>query len=241
MDWRKWFRPSQGGTDHDRHRSNALADFLRDQLEIPVEDTRSYEQALRHVTASGKNAESNERLEFIGDAILDAAVATDAFSRFPEGNEGYLSKVKSAVVSRQTLNKLARDLQLEKWIQAKVSNRQAMHVIGGNALEALIGAMYLEQGFEFTRQWIEKFIIRKLNMQKLTQSLKDPKSELYEASHRDDASLVFEVVPKSEDPGSPFIATVVWNGETITSAESSSKKDAEQKAARKALAVLYPS
>ncbi len=239
MKWLEWFRLSSGDTG--RSQSTELLGFLSDQLEIPVNDIRNYEQALRHSTAAHAKSDSNERLEFIGDAILDAVVAAYAFTKFPKGDEGFLSKLKSAVVSRHSLNKMARDLQLEQWIQAKVLNRQAMHVIGGNALEALIGAMYLDLGFDFTRNWIEKHLLRKLNSQRLLESLKDPKSELYEASHRDEATLEFEVTSQSDDPGASFSAKVLWNGKIVSSASSSSKKEAEQKAARKALAFLFPS
>lgn len=218
-----------------------LQDFLHKELEIASENTAVYAQAFRHVTAVRNNAESNERLEFIGDAILDAVVASLVFDRYPDRDEGFLSKIKSAVVNRQTLNKLARDMHLEKWVEAKVNNRQAMHVIGGNALEALIGAIFKDKGFDYTRNWVEAHIVKKLDLQKLALSLKDPKSILYEESHRQNASLEFDVVPLHSDPNPPFKATVIWNGETVSSAEASSKKIAEQKAARKALSIIIPS
>ena len=218
-----------------------LRDFLLEELGIEATAVCGYEQALRHVTAANSGIESNERLEFIGDAVLDAVVAAYVYDRFPNQDEGFLSKVKSAIVNRQTLNKLARELQLEKWVEARVTNRKAVHVIGGNALEALIGAIFLDKGFPYTQDWVEEKIIGKLDMTKLTTTMKDAKSALYEVSHKMNVSLQFQVDTLNSEPEPTFVAQVIWNGEVLVSAESSSKKSAEQKASRKALAVLKPS
>ncbi len=218
-----------------------LRDFLLEELGIEATAVSGYEQALRHVTAANSGIESNERLEFIGDAVLDAVVAVYVYDRFPDQDEGFLSKVKSAIVNRQTLNKLARELQLEKWVKARVTNRKAVHVIGGNALEALIGAIFLDKGFPYTQDWVEEKIIGKLDMTKLTTTMKDAKSALYEVSHKMNVSLQFQVDTLNTAPEPTFVAQVIWNGEVLVSAESSSKKSAEQKASRKALAVLKPS
>lgn len=227
------------GLRDSRKRNRAdLKAFLENELRITPNNIKHYEQAFLHVTAVDKKIDSNERLEFVGDAILDAVVATYAFNQFPNRGEGFLSKIKSAVVNRQTLNKLARDMQLEQWINASVHNRQAMHVIGGNALEALIGALYQDKGFEETKRWIEQNIIKKLDAAKLKSALKDPKSTLYELAHKRNANLQFVIENPEQDTTPPFLASVVWNGQKIASAEASSKKTAEQKAAKKALADL---
>lgn len=218
---------------------SALKDFLVTELDIVPNDMMPYQQAFLHVTAVDKKIDSNERLEFVGDAILDAIVAAYAFNKFPDHDEGFLSKIKSAVVNRQTLNKLARDMQLERWIDAgSVNNRQAMHVIGGNTLEALIGAIYQDRGYEEAERWVRERIIKKLDVSKLKSSLKDPKSTLYELAHKLEAKLEFVIENPEHDTSPPFVASVVWNGDKIASAESSSKKNAEQKAAKKALIGL---
>lgn len=214
-----------------------LRDFLK-KLGINPHDLSLFEQAFRHVTVSTKKNMSNERLEFVGDAILDAVVANYAFNRFPDREEGFLSKFKSAVVNRKTLNKLARDMKLEQMIDANVSNRKAMHVIGGNALEALVGAIYQDQGYAFTYSWIEERIIKKLDLKKLQTSLKDPKSTLYERAHQESAKLEFKVASADNSSSPPFEAIVLWDGKVLTNATSSSKKEAEQKAARKALTLI---
>lgn len=214
-----------------------LRDFLLSLGVDPV-NLSLYQQAFRHVTVADTKVKSNERLEFVGDAILDAVVASYAFERFPDREEGFLSKIKSAVVNRKTLNKLARDMKLERWIEAKVSNRQAMHVIGGNTLEALIGAIYEDHGFLYTYSWIKDHIIHKLDLKKLQSSLKDPKSTLYELAHQESAQLEFSVVSATESANPPFEATVLWDNKVLAKATSSSKKEAEQKAARKALTLI---
>lgn len=213
-------------------------EFLAHELGIEPGESPLYEQAFRHVTLANEQSKSNERLEFVGDAVLDAIVAEYVFRKFPDHDEGFLSKMKSAVVNRNALNMLARDMQLEKWIKARVSNRQAMHVIGGNTLEALIGALYIDRGFDTTSQWVTERIIDKLDVNKLKHTLKDAKSALFEMAHRDDAQLEFVVEPVSEDNNSPFVASVIWNGKAVAKAEATSKKSAEQKAARKAITLI---
>lgn len=218
-----------------------LKDFLEKELGIVPNDIKVFSQAFLHVTAVDKKTDSNERLEFVGDAILDAIVAAYAYNTFPDHDEGFLSKIKSAVVNRLTLNKLARDMHLEQWIDASVNNRQAMHVIGGNTLEALIGALYQDQGFEETQRWVQDRIIKKLEVSKLKLTLKDPKSTLFELAHKRSANLEFVIENPENDTSPPFVASVVWNGDKIATAESSSKKNAEQKAAKKALVSLTDS
>lgn len=213
-------------------------EFLTNDLGVEPIQLSLYEQAFRHVTVANGKTQSNERLEFVGDAVLDAIVAEYVYRKFPDRDEGFLSKLKSAVVNRNTLNKLARDMQLEPWIKARVSNRQAMHVIGGNALEALIGALFIDHGFETASRWVEKRIINKLDINKLKHALKDAKSTLYELAHRDNVNLEFKVDPVSEENNAPFVASVIWNGKTVAKAEATSKKSAEQKAARKALTLI---
>lgn len=211
-----------------------FAQFLEQSLKIVPRKKELYEQAFRHVTVSNRKEQSNERLEFIGDAILDAIVAEIVYARFPDNDEGFLSKMKSAVVNRKALNKLARDMQLEPWIRARVRNRQAMHVIGGNVLEALIGAMFIDHGYTFTHDWVKERIVKKLGFSRLKESLKDAKSTLYEKAHSKNAELRFDTQPS----GNEFESTVYWNDETLASAKASSKKDAEQRAARKSLTII---
>lgn len=217
--------------------STDFTDFLH-QLGLEPLDSGLYLQAFRHRTAADDKSNSNERLEFVGDAILDAVVAAHVYDRFPGREEGYLSKVKSAIVSRKSLNKLARDLQLEQHIDAHVSNRRAAHVIGGNALEALIGAIYVDRGYDCAAQWVEQVLIARLDFKKLVAALKDPKSLLYELAQREQLLLSFDVESTGSNDGPPFKAEVIWDGASIAAAESTSKKEAEQRAARKALALI---
>lgn len=234
-DWlRRWLRSKRTG----QQGTQDLLTFLDKELGLKPVNPEIYLQAFRHKTSVKKASESNERLEFVGDAILDAVVASYLYHRYPTRDEGFLSKMKSAVVNRQTLNRLARDLKLEPLIQARVKNRNAMHVIGGNVLEALIGAVYEDLGFEETQRWVEKYILRNLEESKLFEALKDAKSELFELSQQQNIDLRFETSEQMDDSGSAFVSAVHWKGEIIAKAGGRSKKTAEQNAARKALSRI---
>lgn len=234
MQPRKWLNLLRKKGNSNPHLKLEFTQFLEHSLGIVPRKKELYIQAFRHVTASTRKEQSNERLEFIGDAILDAIVAEIVYGRFPNEDEGFLSKMKSAVVNRKALNKLAREMQLEPWIQARVRNRQAMHVIGGNVLEALVGAMFIDHGYGFTHNWVKERIVNKLGFNRLKESLKDAKSTLFEKAHSKNAELRFDTKPS----GNEFESTVFWNDQSLASAKASSKKDAEQRAARKSLTII---
>lgn len=201
-------------------------------------DVSWYELAFVHKTKASRQGGHNERLEFIGDAVLDAVIADWVYDRFGDKPEGYLSKIKSGIVNRKRLNLLARELGLEPFIQARVRNRQAMHVIGGNALEALIGAIFKDRGYDYTRAWVLKMIIPKIDINRLQSKLTDAKSSLYEKAHRHRAELRFEAREFNDEGRPRFETTVLWNGEALATGSGASKKAADQMAARKGLTNL---
>lgn len=218
--------------------NEVLVKFLVSKLKIQPKNTALYEQAFRHRTLSVTPDQSNERLEFVGDAILDAVVAAWLFRNYPNQDEGFLSKLKSRVVSRSNLNELAAKLKITELVQVKMRAGQAMSTIGGNALEALIGAIFEDQGFEKTKLWVEKHIIAAFDFSLSAEELNDAKSELYEQAHRKEARLVFETNTISGNPKPQFESVVFWNDKQISQATGPSKKTAEQLAAKKALEYL---
>lgn len=235
MVWNKlpvWLKKKQ---QTGQHSSNELLRYLHRELHIEPVDPNWYALAFRHSTTATRKSDSNERLEFVGDAILDAIVADLVYDAFPDKPEGFLSKIKSAVVNRQILNTLARDMGMEPHIDARIKNRKAMHVIGGNTLEALIGAIYKDRGYQYTHKWVEKHVVKKLNLNKLRNEMKDAKSELFEIAHRKNADLRFETKASDNSPRPGFESTVFWNKEAIATGTGSSKKSADQKAAKNAL------
>ena len=144
-----------------------------------------YKQALLHKSSSIKNEKgrllNNERLEFLGDAVLDAVVADIVYKRFEGKREGFLTNTRSKIVQRETLNHVARQIGLDKLV--KFSSRQSSHnnYMGGNAFEALIGALYLDQGYRACKKFMEERIINQyLDLEKISRKEVNFKSKLIE-------------------------------------------------------------
>jgi ribonuclease III len=212
--------------------------FITNKLKINPDNWSLYEQAFRHRTLSATPQESNERLEFVGDAILDAAIASWLYNNYADKDEGFLSKMKSRVVSRVSLNKLALEMGIDAHVRTKLKTDLAKHAVCGNALEAVIGAIYEDKGYNAAAQWIDKFIIGRTDFSLNMQELNDAKSELFERAHRDDALLKFQTENIHSLPEPLFETIVYWRDIEAGRATGASKKLAEQNAARKALEFL---
>lgn len=196
-----------------------------------------YEQALLHKSLSVKEKGrlvNNERLEFLGDAILDAIVADILYQRFDGKREGFLTNTRSKIVSRETLNRLAEQIGLSKLI--KFSARQSAHnsYMGGNAFEALIGAIYLDRGYAYCKCFLENRIIGPyLNLDKLSRKEVNFKSRLIEWSQKNKMQIVFELTNQSHDEfNSPtFESEIVVEGIHAGKGMGYSKKESQQIAA----------
>ena len=206
---------------------------------------RLYEEALRHKSSS-KEAESgkhlnNERLEFLGDAILDAVVADIVFKKFKTKNEGFLTNTRSKIVQRETLNHIATELGLDKVIVSSTRiNTHKSHILG-NALEALIGAIYLDRGYNETYKFIDKHIIeRYLNIEKLAKKEVNFKSKLLEWCQKYKVELEFELIESFKDEEfNPIFQTQVKLNDLLAGVGiGNSKKAAHQGAAEMALKKL---
>ena len=176
---------------------------------------RIYEQALLHKSLSVKTDQgrllNNERLEFLGDAILDAVVGDIVYQKFEGKREGFLTNTRSKIVSRESLNHVAEQIGLAKLI--KYSSRQSAHnsYMGGNAFEALVGAIYLDRGYVYCKYFIEKRIIGQyLNLNKISRKEVNFKSKLIEWTQKNKVEIAFELVNQTVDEhNSPTFETEV--------------------------------
>ena len=169
-------------------------------------DISIYEQALLHKSLSVKSEKgrllNNERLEFLGDAILDAVVADIVYKRFEGKREGFLTNTRSKIVQRETLNRLAIEIGLDKLI--KYTARQSSHnsYMCGNAFEALVGAIYLDRGYRACKYFMEHRIIGPyINLEKISRKEVNFKSKLIEWSQKNRFEVTFELITQSHDQG----------------------------------------
>ena len=201
-----------------------------------------YHQALLHKSTSLRSEKgrpiNNERLEFLGDAILDAIVGDIVYKHFEGKKEGFLTNTRSKIVQRETLNKLAVEIGLDKLI--KYSARSSSHnsYMYGNAFEAFIGAIYLDQGYERCKRFLEERIIRPyIDLDKLSRKEVNFKSKLIEWSQKNKIEVSFELIEQFFDKESnPVFQTEVRiEGLAGGNGTGYSKKESQQNAAQMAL------
>lgn len=204
-----------------------------------------YRIALAHKSHAYRNRKgrsfNNERLEFLGDAILEAVVSDIVYHRYDRKHEGFLTNTRSKIVQRASLNKLAKELGIEALIQAPTQNRGHNSYIGGNAFEALMGAAYLDRGYACCKWFIEHRIIGKLlDIDGVANKEVNFKSKLLEWSQKNKMQVEFQLSDSTLDKsGSPVFHTTI-NIEGIVAGEGKgySKKESQQLAAREALTKM---
>lgn len=203
-----------------------------------------YEQALLHKSSSIKLKDgkwiNNERLEFLGDAILDAIVADIVFKEFEYKKEGFLTNMRSKIVQRETLNKLALDLGIDKLIKSSTRNNTHKTHIYGNALEALIGAIYLDQGYRTAKKFVYEKLIKHLDIDNVAQREVNFKSRLIEWSQKNKVDLHFELLSTTiDEDNNPIFETAVFIYDKQAGVGSGySKKESQQSAAKIAVNKL---
>jgi ribonuclease-3 len=207
-----------------------------------------YREAMTHRSSSVRSKKgkwvNNERLEFLGDAILDAIVADILYKKFENKKEGFLTSTRSRIVQRETLNKLAINLGLDKLIVSATRNLAHNTNIYGDALEALIGAIYLDQGYRVAKKFVfETMIKQHINIEKVLKSEVDFKSRLIEWGQKNRVDVIFEVTDSSYDSqNNPvFVSCVKVGNVEIGSGKGYSKKESHQKAAKMAIKKLRES
>lgn len=207
-----------------------------------------YREAITHRSSSSRSKKgkwvNNERLEFLGDAILDAIVADILYKKFEHKKEGFLTSTRSRIVQRETLNKLAIDLGLDKLIVSSTRNLAHNTNIYGDALEALIAAIYLDQGYRVAKRFVFETMIKEhLNIEHVLKSEVDFKSRLIEWGQKNKVDVYFEVTDSSYDEqNNPvFVSCVKVAGVEIGSGKGYSKKESHQMAAKVAIKKLRES
>lgn len=209
-------------------------------------DIRFYKLALLHKSSSVKSEQgkwiNNERLEFLGDAILDAVVGDVVFRRFEGKKEGFLTNARSKIVQRETLNKVAMEIGLHKLIKYSVhSNNSHNSNMCGNAFEALIGAIYLDRGYDCCMQFMLHRILDKyVSVDSMAYKEVNFKSKLIEWTQKNKVEISFELLEQgSENDGTPtFSSQVFLQGIQCGSGKGYSKKESQQLAAKETLELL---
>lgn len=209
-------------------------------------DIRFYKQALLHKSSSVKSEQgkwiNNERLEFLGDAILDAIVGDIVFRRFEGKKEGFLTNARSKIVQRETLNKVAIEIGLHKLIKYSVhSNNSHNSNMCGNAFEALIGAIYLDRGYDCCMQFMQHRILDKyISVDSIAYKEVNFKSKLIEWTQKNKVGISFELLEQgSESDGTPIFSSQVFlQGIQCGIGKGYSKKESQQTAAKETLEML---
>ncbi|MBQ8713468.1 MAG: ribonuclease III [Prevotella sp.] len=209
-------------------------------------DISYYKQALMHKSIGRRNEKgkplNNERLEFLGDALLDAVVGHIVYDRFPGKREGFLTNTRSKLVSRDTLGKLAEEMGLKRLILSSGHSNSHNSYMGGNAFEALVGAIYLDQGYDAVMRFMEKRILAKLiNIDKVAYKEVNFKSKLLEWSQKNRVHMEFRMLKQGKDKesGSPIFKFQVFLEDIAGEvAQGFSKKEAQQLAAESTLQRL---
>lgn len=203
-----------------------------------------YQTAFTHRSMNIRDDEGHpinyERLEFLGDAMLGSVIASHLYMEVPSGDEGYLTKMRSKIVSREHLNELGKDLELVELVESKIPKGQFGDNIYGNLFEALIGAIFLDRGYKYCEKFIyNKVIIPYVDIQQLEGKVISYKSLLIEWCQKEKNTFDYDVY---EDTGNDdirhFSVKLSINDKIVSKARATSKKKAEEKASKRAFFVF---
>ena len=204
-------------------------------------DIRIYEMAMTHSSLSGnQKLYCNERLEFLGDAVLSSVTADYLYSKFSREREGFLTKSRSNLVCREQLNELALQIGLDKYVNACGVAHQHNNYIYGNALEALVGAIYIDKGYKQCRRFLlDRVFSRLVDIESVVKSDKNYKSRLIEWGQKKHIDVEFRLVSEEmRKDGVYFVSEVLVDGNVCGIGDGFSKRESQQKAARQAISKL---
>lgn len=230
----KWFssRPSNEGGNFYSEIKNILG-FRPKSIEL-------YEKAFTHRSMAefdeSGNPVSYERLEFLGDAVLSSVISGYLFEEVPNKNEGYLTQMRSKIVSRKTLNEIGKEIGLKKLIRSRIPDSQFSSTLYGDSFESLIGAIYLDQGYLFAERFIyEKMIEPFVDIDNLENKISSYKSFIIEYCQKERKSVKFSLIEDKADAiNRLFSIKLEIDGKAVSKGRASSKKKAEEKAAKRA-------
>ena len=226
------------------HTNEKLSSAIKKMTGLKAQDISLYETAFTHKSMGLKTdkgfAQSYERLEFLGDAILGAVIAEYIYNEVPSGDEGYLTKMRSKIVSREHLNELGRDFGLIDHAQTQVPTRNFGANIHGNLFEALVGAVYLDRGYVVCKKFIGKKVIEPyVDLEQLDGKVISYKSLFIEWCQKHKKKFDYETY---EDTGASdvrhFSVKLSIDNRVIAKARATSKKKAEEKASKRAFFAL---
>ncbi len=216
--------------------------FLKSLLDSYPENLKLYDTAVIHKSASlvdsNGNYVNNERLEYLGDAILGAAIADFLYNRFPSQDEGYLTQMRSKLVNRSFLTQLTYQIGLDQFIDTNTTSTVETSHIYGDALEALIGAIYLDKGYREAKNFITRKLLRGfVNMEEIQKTNTNYKSQLIEWSQKYKREISFDTTEESPEnvKQSLFVSEIKIEDKLMGKGTGTSKKEAQQNASKAAL------
>ena len=215
-------------------------DAIREILGFDPINLNYYKKAFTHRSSNKQDLNGNainfERLEFLGDAMLSSVIAAYLFSEAPAGDEGYLTKMRSKIVSREHLNELGKDLNLIRFIESKVPVQHFGDNIHGNIFESLIGAIYLDRGYDYCEKFIQKrVIVPYVDIARLEGKVISYKSLLIEWCQKEKKQFHYDIFEDNGIDGQRFFGVKLSiDDKVIAKARATSKKKAEEKASQRA-------
>ena len=222
-----------------------LAAAIRNMVGSKPFNLTLYKLAIKHVSTSDESRNglkiSNERLEYLGDAILGAVVAEFLFNKFPYRDEGFLTETRSRMVNREALNQIAVKIGLATILEQELKGKNiySHKSIYGDTLEAMVGAIYLDRGYLFCKKFILGRIIIHFDIDDIISTTTNFKSKLIEWSQKENREVDFNLISVTGNSRfKEFLVEVLLNGETFSSGKGSTKKKAEQESAKNACEKL---
>lgn len=213
---------------------------IKKLLGFPPKNIKPYQHAFTHTSLQKKDKNgypvNYERLEYLGDAMLGSVIASYLFNEVPGADEGYLTKMRSKIVSREHLNELGRDLNLLRYLESKNSKKKLGTNIHGNLFEALIGAIYLDRGYTYCEKFISKKVITPyVDIAKLEGKITSYKSLIIEWSQKTKQKIKFDTYEDSGNQSTKYFSVKLFLEEKVISkGRATSKKRAEELAAKRA-------
>jgi len=220
--------------------------FIQSQIGHAPNNLAVYKESLTHKSALVKKADGslicNERLEYLGDSVIDTSVSKYLYERYPNENEGFLTKMRSKIVNRKSLNQIGTEIKLDKYIISGPMYNDSTNGVG-NALEAFVGAIFLDKGYESADKFVLNVLLKHIDFNFLENVDTNYKSRLIEVIQHGHGTILFETVEELKDDVSErhsptFISVITINDCRFCDGRGKTKKEAEQNASHAALQIL---
>ncbi len=218
-----------------------LIGFILKKFGYRPKELKYFFKAITHKSFRNQEIEfSNERLEFLGDSVLDSVVADYLFVKFEDEDEGYLTRIKSKIVNRKTLSDIGEAMNIRDILRYNQARSINLNTLEGNAFEAILGAIYLDGGYDSVKKSVQNYVFRNyVNINRLLEEEIDFKSKLFIWCQKKKLQLTFDVL-KEVNTGSGWVyeVEVEINGKRYGRGKGSAKKLAEQESAKETLELL---